>query len=105
MEQPKLIATEQEIALGHDIILKELGEGFSLEYGTFPHNKGIKGDEGVFGETLMIVAHGPEFLKFFVENYELFGRVSQRLCNELQSVTKVLFDITPTLPPADQTEG
>ena len=95
MEKPHLSLSEVERLTGDNIIQEELGERFRLNYGAYPHNKGIKGDEGVFGETVeieMVEASMLEKIKFMVENQEVLAKTSSRITNELSSVTKVLFN-------------
>lgn len=92
--QRELIATEQDIERAHQIVYDELGGDFSLEYGTLPRSVGVLGDEGVRGDTLLIICNLADPVRFLTENYEKIEKTANRLCNETGAATRVLFDIT-----------
>lgn len=103
MEESRVFSTQEEMELGHQIVAEELGDDFQLNFGLYPHNKGLKGDEGIYGETVEIEGDIPNTIQFLVEERELLARISNRLCNELPAVSKVLFNIAkrdtgPNLP-------
>jgi GMP synthase PP-ATPase subunit len=93
MEQLRLNSTETERQIGHQIIAEELGDSFRLNFDLYPHNKGLKGDRGVYGETVEIELLNGNPIKFFTDNQELLAKVSSRITNELPAVTKVSFFI------------
>ncbi len=93
--QRELFASPEDMERACGIVQEELGEGFHLEYGTLPKNVGVRGDVGVRGETLVIVSDLADPCKFLAENYERIAEISNRLCNETSSATRVLFEITP----------
>jgi len=86
------VSTPEEIALGHAIIGEELGERFWLTTG-LPRHVGTKGDDRVFGETVLIETDDPGAAREHYENDENLERISNRITNEMPAVVKVLFDI------------
>lgn len=93
MESTKLYSTVEERILGQEIVEQELGEGFRLRFDTFPHNKGQKGDEGIYGETVEIDSNLENPIRFLVEEHELLACLSTKLTNKLPAVSKVVFGI------------
>lgn len=93
MEQPILHSTPEERNAAHAIVAEELGSDFVLHFDIYPHNKGVKGDEGVFGETVELEGHVAEPVRFLAEEHEILARVSSMLCNEVEAITKVVYNI------------
>lgn len=84
---------EGDVERAKAIIKEELGEDFSLEAGNLPKNIGIKGDVGVLGETVMIVAGIEHPARFITENQNLFDHTIGRLTGEIDAITRVLYQI------------
>ncbi len=71
-----------------------LGVGFYIDIMSLPKNVGEVGDEGVWGHTALISSDLSSPLDFYRGNDELLANVSIRICNEVTSVCRVLYDIT-----------
>lgn len=72
------------------IVAQTLGQRACFEAGFYPKNIGIKGDEGVLGETVAIVPTTVDIVSFLKENTEGIEVAVQRLTGEIDAITKVL---------------
>jgi GMP synthase PP-ATPase subunit len=98
----KVYATPEEFAIGAEIVRRELGVGYVMETG-LPHNVGVKGDQRVYGESVLIVPPSKEALEKLInsctktslyDEQDHLGAVSTDMTNAMPNVTKVLIDIT-----------
>lgn len=85
-------STPEEMALGVAIVQEELGPAFWLTFG-LPRHVGVKGDDRVYGETVLIETDDPEAARLRWEDPEELARISNRITNELPAVVKVIFDL------------
>ncbi len=88
-------STERDKVLGTVIVWRHLGNTFKLEWG-FPRNVGVKGDRGVWGETVAVTSSNQEDLVRLHDDSEqnpTRARVSTALTNGLNAVTRVLVDV------------
>jgi GMP synthase PP-ATPase subunit len=92
--QIELFATPADEKRAQEIVDKMVGVGFYVDIVSWPKNVGIKGDEGVLGHTALISSDLANPSPFLAQHYELLAEVSIRICNEIESVCRVLFDIT-----------
>ncbi len=89
-------STPEEIAKAKEIVTKQLGPQFWLEF-DLPRNVGVKGDMGVWGETILIATDDEVAFKALFATVEAQNRVAQvstELTNTMKAVTRVLIDIT-----------
>lgn len=84
-------STPEEVALGRIIVQEELGEDFWLTIG-LPRHVGSKGDDRVYGETVLIESNNPQRAHDVYADTERLAEISNRITNELPAVVKVLFD-------------
>jgi len=84
-------STPEEIDHGRAIVFEELGDNFWLTIG-LPRHVGSKGDDRVYGETVMIESDNPELAQQVYANSDRLADISTRITNELPAVVKVLFD-------------
>lgn len=92
-EHKPVFCSPEEVMLAHSIVYDELGEQFQLVRGVYPPNKGVKGDGGIYGETVAICSELEDPLRFLIDEHEILAKVAKRLCNEIHPITKVLFEI------------
>jgi hypothetical protein len=94
--QKDLFASPEDLIKAHQIVEDSLGAEFDITYLEFPLNKGLMGDEGVRGHSLMISAASSLAIRAIIEgDYEQLEQASNRLCNETGAASKVMIDITP----------
>jgi len=86
------VSTPDEIALGHAIVAQELGGDFWLTPG-LPRHVGTKGDDRVYGETVMIETDSRDAAQRAYGDPENLARISNRITNSMPAVVKVLFDL------------
>lgn len=100
----------QDACLVENIVQENLGQDFNSEYGTWPQNVGIKGDERHYGDTVLITTTADTPAQAFWEHYQVEGggltpdtnhpevAELQKVVSEITSRTnasKVLIDVTP----------
>lgn len=86
--------TKADRLRAHEIVAETLGVGFELDYGCFPKNVGVKGDVGLYGDTLLISSDLEDPIRFLVDEAEFLDGVADKLFTEIYPVTKVLFELT-----------
>lgn len=92
--QKRPVLTADEAELAQFIVKEELGDKFTLGLVTLPKNVGLKGDEGILGYTALITGQLERPAKFVIEEQELLTHLVGRLTNEVDPITRVIFDVT-----------
>ena len=85
-------STAEEILLGRTIVREHLGDLFTLVF-DLPRNVGVKGDQGIWGETVLISTSDQSALVALHNDTDKLAEASTAITNQLPAVCRVLIDI------------